>query len=203
MNLRRLGPAAIILLTASLSLSLSSCSADADGAATAGDPASRAAGDEGSSDDPTDVTTEPSESGAPSAGDTTAPGTELSFGDAATIELTGGGVVEYAVTGVRDSPGGPLGKTWLIDIDVHAVTDLTSSLVIGIGEWTGLGADGTETVLAFDDRCGKAGDFEVDTLGAGEDGKSCVAVQRTSDAELAEIHYTSGDYRENPIVWTP
>ena len=86
---------------------------------------------------------------------------------------------------------------------MHAVTDLRDSLVIGIGEWTGVGTDGKESVLAFDDTCGKAGDFEVDTLRAGQVGVWCVAVQRTSESDLAEIRYDTGEYRDNPIVWTP
>ena len=193
------------------SLGLSGCDDTTTSPATAGEPATpSAAMTPPSLTDPSDPSTPPSPTAptdpssptSPTAGGTTPPGTELSFGEPAVVEVyadAGEARIEYAVSNVEVSES-PLGPVAQITINVRAIDDVTGSFVMAMVDWQGVDASGKPTVLGFADGC----DDELPVEAVGETGTMCVAVQMTTDeSTLAEVHYEGSDYRENPIIWKP
>ncbi|QIX27373.1 hypothetical protein ncot_12750 [Nocardioides sp. JQ2195] len=135
----------------------------------------------------------------------TAPGTVLSYGDPAVVEVYASGnpkaQVEYTVKGVKMAGSGQgFGETALITIEVRAIDDLEDALALALIDWSGLDENGNQTVFGIADGC----DDELPVEKAGETGTMCVAVALTDDGtSISEVHYDSGAYRGNPIVWRP
>lgn len=198
-------------LAAVLLLLLAGCGEDDSSSAVAGE----AAGSGG----PASGVTDPTETESPSDGETTPPGTELSYGDTATVEIETYGVdpdsgedqpglAEWTVTSVEpgaEAGGSEMLEPWKISITLTAVTDLSGSFLLPSLDFEGLDATGENTIFNVEPGC----ESEVDTasLEAGETLELCVAVTAFEKGDLTGVRYTSGDaYDEDtgqPIVWKP
>ena len=198
-------------LVASLLLLLAGCGDDST-SAVAGDAASAGSSGpaEGVTTSPTEGTdgTDPAE---PADGETTAPGTELSYGDTATVSLDSFGgddaVAEWTVSsvepGAKDSSG--VVTQFRINIRLTAVTDLTSSFILPSLDFEGLDAKGESTLFNVEKGCDD--DVETSELTAGKTVDICVSVAAFEEGDLTGVLYTAGDaYDEDkgqPIVWKP
>jgi hypothetical protein len=194
-------------LVAALLLLVAGCGDDST-SAVAGDAASA-----GSSGPAEGVTTPPTDGTDPTEstdGETTAPGTELSYGDTATVALDSFGedaVAEWTVAsvepGAQDSNG--VVTQFRINIRLTAVTDLTSSFLLPSLDFEGLDAKGESTLFNVEKGCDD--DVEMSELTAGKTVDVCVSVAAFEKGDLTGVRYTAGDaYDEDkgqPIVWKP
>ena len=203
----RLRPTAV---AAALLFLVAGCGDGSSSSAVAGDAATT--GTDPETADPTDPgateTTDPTES--PDDGETTAPGTELSYGDTATIQLDTytdePAIAEWTVTGVE--PGTDPSTTFTpyrIKVSLTAVTDLSRTFLLPGFEFEGLDSTGDDTIFNVEAGC----ESEVDTatLEPGDSVELCIPVMALEKGELTGVRYTGGttydDRTGEPIVWKP
>ncbi|KRF15413.1 hypothetical protein ASG90_11990 [Nocardioides sp. Soil797] len=136
----------------------------------------------------------------------TAPGTVLSYGEPAVVTVFASGnpnaKLEYTVLNVKvgQDDQGFGGRVAQITIKVRAIDDMTNALALALIDWDGIDENGNKTVFGLADGCDDALPVEK----AGESGTMCVAVSLTGNGtSITEVHYDSGAYREDPIVWKP
>jgi hypothetical protein len=196
-------------LAATVLLLLSAgCGEDTASGAVLGDPARPTASGPETSDAPTgsdDPTTD---------GDTTPPGTELSYGDAATVELEtftvgdeGPGLAEWTVNSVEPGKEDSSGviHPFRVNITLTAVTDISTAFVIPSLDFEGLDSAGDDTIFNVEPGCDDKVDLK--TLAPGDSVEICVSVAAFNEGDLTEIRYTGGEAydedRGQPIVWKP
>jgi hypothetical protein len=171
-----------------------------DGADTRGGGSPTTATDPGTSD--------PSGPPGPAGVRTPAPGTDLAYGDTATVELdTHDDVPAYAewtVTGVEPGTptGGPL-TPYRIRVTLTALTDLYATSLLPDVEFEGIDSTGHGTVADVEAGC----DNEVrpTDLEAGDSVELCVPVVTVEDRELVGVRYArTAAYNARtfePVVW--
>ena len=204
MRLRLTAVAAALLFLAT------GCGEDGSSSAVAGEPATAgASGDptptDPGTDDPTDDPTD-----EPTDGETTAPGSELSYGDTATIQLDTytdePAVAEWTVIGVE--PGKDPSTTFTpyrIKVSLTAVTDLSKTFLLPGFEFEGLDSTGDDTIFNVEPGC--ESEVDASTLKPGDTVELCIPVMALEKGELTGVRYTGGDaYSDRtgqPIVWKP
>jgi hypothetical protein len=196
-----------IVTALALLVPLAACSDDGD-AAVLGDPAQASANGvtvpptDDSADDPTDQ---------PSDGETTAPGTELSYGDTATVELEtftdSPGIAEYTVTSVgpgTDDDSGVI-TSFRVQITLTAKTDLTGTFLLPSLDFDALDSAGETTIFNVEDGCEDK--VDTSTMTAGKSVDLCVSVAAFNKGDLTAVRYTGGDAYDDrggePILWKP
>ena len=196
-------------LVAALLLLLAGCGDDST-SAVAGDAPPAGSSGAGAGGGVTTPPTGDTESTQPTDGETTAPGTELSYGDTATVSLDSYGeeaIAEWTVSSVEPGADDRSGVVtqYRINIQLTAVTDLTSSFILPSFDFEGLDAKGEKTLFNVEKGC----DDEVETSGltAGKSVDICVSVASFEEGELTGVRYTAGDAYDDdkgqPIVWKP
>lgn len=219
MRLRSLLPITVVFLAGALT----GCGDDSTVSATAGDPATRSSATAPSpgSGDPSDLPqptpppnasdpANPTDPGSPTTpgtegeGEVTPPGTVLSYGEPAVVDVFtekgDTGFIEYTVTGVTTGKGSSLGPTTLISVDVRAITDLTGALALGSFDWKATGDNGEDSVFALEENC----DDTLPVTAEGETGTMCIAVSMPEgSSSVAQVQYNGFGFTSDPIVWEP
>ena len=204
-------PALVATLAAAL-LPLAACSDDGS-VAVLGDPAHPAAVagrvTVPPTGGPTDGHTEAD--GPTEDSETSAPGTELAYGEPATVELDAisdsPALAEYTVTSVgpgSDTDSGVI-TSYRVQVTLTAVTDLSGAFLIPSLDFDALDSAGEATIFNVEDGC--EDEVDTSTMTAGTSVDLCVSVAAFNSGDLTAVRYTGGDaYDEDdgePILWKP
>jgi hypothetical protein len=205
-------------LAVALLLPLAGCAGD-DSAAVAGAAASSGGSPTGgeSPTDPTDPSDPSGDPSEPTDGETTPPGTELAYGDTATVEVETykvdpdgtqePGIAQWTVTSVEPgtSEGNGMLSPFRVSVTLTAVTDISGAFILPSLDFEGVDATGEDTIFNVEPGCDD--DLEVSALEPGDSVDLCIAMSAFEKGDLTAVRYTGGDaYDEDagePIVWKP
>lgn len=211
----RLRPGLAAAVTATV-LILTACGSDSDGEGADGDSSESPSASESHDESPTEsaTTTEPTDDGG-----MTPPGTELKYGETATLQIKGQGVVEVTVVRVDPAKPADLGGEPIdlakesafyiksrITVVSHGADEITTSSVHG--DLVGLTADGPAGPLpsATLEQCQYP--VEPRLPEPGDSFQTCNPIIVPKGKSLQGVQYARTDSPYNlwdgePLVWRP